>query len=280
MGVCHLSVRVPPRETGPSSPPLSLLCAVQWELICLGPWKMQYVERTYLKRKEVDDVLGGEDSWKNVDSTAGKPPYPVPVPRGQCPFSIAFLLLDRRFSSARTGGRMDADPPSLVSVSGKSRLPERVRFGPRLFYADPDPIRRRAEYDVLQVRFPFAACPCPCPSCRELSGTSRLVSSRLVRRQHLHERPRADVPVAQSGAATWSATTNGERTRKAAHSDFLSRSLDRFRIRLFGSSTPAPHPVVDITTHSDQTFTLETKGELKVTCESLESERERNGLTF
>jgi DNA-directed RNA polymerase III subunit RPC11 len=27
-----------------------------------------------LKRKEVDDVLGGEDSWKNVDSTAGKPP--------------------------------------------------------------------------------------------------------------------------------------------------------------------------------------------------------------
>jgi hypothetical protein len=33
---------------------------------------LQYVERTYLKRKEVDDVLGGEDSWKNVDSTAGK----------------------------------------------------------------------------------------------------------------------------------------------------------------------------------------------------------------
>lgn len=27
------------------------------------------MERTYLKRKAVDDVLGGEDSWKNVDST-------------------------------------------------------------------------------------------------------------------------------------------------------------------------------------------------------------------
>lgn len=25
--------------------------------------------RTKLKRKEVDDVMGGEDSWKNVDST-------------------------------------------------------------------------------------------------------------------------------------------------------------------------------------------------------------------
>jgi hypothetical protein len=29
------------------------------------------MERTYLKRKAVDDVLGGEDSWKNVDSTEG-----------------------------------------------------------------------------------------------------------------------------------------------------------------------------------------------------------------
>ncbi len=25
-------------------------------------------DRTYLKRKEVDDVLGGDDAWKNVDS--------------------------------------------------------------------------------------------------------------------------------------------------------------------------------------------------------------------
>ncbi|SCZ89966.1 BZ3500_MvSof-1268-A1-R1_Chr1-3g01695 [Microbotryum saponariae] len=30
----------------------------------------QYREREFLTRKEVDDVLGGEDSWKNVDSTA------------------------------------------------------------------------------------------------------------------------------------------------------------------------------------------------------------------
>ena len=28
--------------------------------------------RTKLKRKEVDDVLGGEEMWKHADSTAGK----------------------------------------------------------------------------------------------------------------------------------------------------------------------------------------------------------------
>ncbi|GAA5847414.1 hypothetical protein JCM3766R1_002232 [Sporobolomyces carnicolor] len=33
------------------------------------PLEKRYMERTYLKRKAVDDVLGGEDSWKNVDST-------------------------------------------------------------------------------------------------------------------------------------------------------------------------------------------------------------------
>lgn len=39
--------------------------------------RVQYIERTYLKRKEVDDVLGGEDSWKNVDSTQGALPIPL-----------------------------------------------------------------------------------------------------------------------------------------------------------------------------------------------------------
>jgi hypothetical protein len=28
--------------------------------------------RTHLKRKEVDDVLGGKDSWANVDSVDGQ----------------------------------------------------------------------------------------------------------------------------------------------------------------------------------------------------------------
>lgn len=32
---------------------------------------LQHTSRKELKRKEVDDVLGGADAWKNVDSTEG-----------------------------------------------------------------------------------------------------------------------------------------------------------------------------------------------------------------
>jgi len=31
--------------------------------------KKAVAQRTYLQRKEVDDVLGGADAWKNVDQT-------------------------------------------------------------------------------------------------------------------------------------------------------------------------------------------------------------------
>ncbi|KAL1922772.1 uncharacterized protein VTP21DRAFT_9148 [Calcarisporiella thermophila] len=33
------------------------------------PVKQAYVNRTKFQRKEVDDVLGGPEAWKNVDST-------------------------------------------------------------------------------------------------------------------------------------------------------------------------------------------------------------------
>ncbi|EPQ27845.1 uncharacterized protein PFL1_04589 [Pseudozyma flocculosa PF-1] len=33
------------------------------------PIYRQMTTRQHLKRKEVDDVMGGEESWKNVDST-------------------------------------------------------------------------------------------------------------------------------------------------------------------------------------------------------------------
>lgn len=35
------------------------------------PMDRQVTSRMRLERKQVDDVMGGEDSWKNVDSTAG-----------------------------------------------------------------------------------------------------------------------------------------------------------------------------------------------------------------
>lgn len=37
-----------------------------------GRCRTKYVETNYLQRKQADDVLGGEDSWKNVDSIEGK----------------------------------------------------------------------------------------------------------------------------------------------------------------------------------------------------------------
>lgn len=36
---------------------------------------LKHTSRKELKRKEVDDVLGGADAWKNVDSTEGKKKY-------------------------------------------------------------------------------------------------------------------------------------------------------------------------------------------------------------
>jgi hypothetical protein len=32
---------------------------------------VQMTSRIHMKRKDVDDVLGGEDHWKHADSTAG-----------------------------------------------------------------------------------------------------------------------------------------------------------------------------------------------------------------
>ena len=39
---------------------------------CSDKASAQMTSRTKLKRKEVDDVLGGEDQWKHADSTNGK----------------------------------------------------------------------------------------------------------------------------------------------------------------------------------------------------------------
>ena len=36
----------------------------------------QITSKLQISRKEVDDVLGGEEAWKNVDRTEGKIMYP------------------------------------------------------------------------------------------------------------------------------------------------------------------------------------------------------------
>ena len=69
MGVQYLRVRVPYHETGTIVTQLQEETALR--LFC------QMTARTRLKRKEVDDVLGGDDMWKHADSTAGQPCSPA-----------------------------------------------------------------------------------------------------------------------------------------------------------------------------------------------------------
>ncbi|USP78461.1 DNA-directed RNA polymeras-like protein III subunit RPC10 [Curvularia clavata] len=52
----------------------------------------RYYERKYLKKKEVEDILGGKGAWDNVDKTEGK------VIRGLC-------CLKRRGQGALTTGK-------------------------------------------------------------------------------------------------------------------------------------------------------------------------------
>lgn len=44
----------------------------------------RYYERKEMKRKEVEDVMGGKDAWANVDKTDGE--------RASCPFFFFFFL--------------------------------------------------------------------------------------------------------------------------------------------------------------------------------------------
>lgn len=64
MGVQHLCIRVSYYKTGESvvhfQPSDDFMFSIS-----------QMTSRTRLKRKEVDDVLGGDDMWKHADSTAG-----------------------------------------------------------------------------------------------------------------------------------------------------------------------------------------------------------------
>ncbi|KAJ1957999.1 putative Rpc11-DNA-directed RNA polymerase III subunit C11 [Linderina pennispora] len=48
------------------------------------PIRRQMISRTILKRKEVDDVLGGEEAWKNVDS--------IETPCPKCQHQRAYFM--------------------------------------------------------------------------------------------------------------------------------------------------------------------------------------------
>jgi hypothetical protein len=51
------------------------VCHASFEILCFYLFRrtvLQMTSRTRLKRKEVDDVLGGDEMWKHADSTAGE----------------------------------------------------------------------------------------------------------------------------------------------------------------------------------------------------------------
>jgi hypothetical protein len=76
--------------------------------------------RTHLKRKEVDDVLGGKEAWKNVDKTKG--------PSSSWP-SIDSLSLHYRDIATNS----HCSYPSDLSQMRRER---------GVLYAAPDPIGR------------------------------------------------------------------------------------------------------------------------------------------
>lgn len=62
-----------------TSTPIHLDRSQQYRTVCriADTSKSQISMRTHLKRKEVDDVLGGKDSWQNVDKTEGPSYRPI-----------------------------------------------------------------------------------------------------------------------------------------------------------------------------------------------------------
>ena len=85
------------------------------------PIVRQMTTRQHLKRKEVDDIMGGEDDWKNVDSTESK-----------CPSSAHALL-------CHSGLTVIHSHSSSASTLSKVREPK------GLLHAAPDSFRRRTQ---------------------------------------------------------------------------------------------------------------------------------------
>lgn len=75
--------------------------------------------RTKMKRKQVDDVLGGEEMWKHADSTAGTYTHPAAPPALRCAVS---------------------DPRGLLLATTRSDVPQ-VRPWQGLLLSAPNQVR-------------------------------------------------------------------------------------------------------------------------------------------
>jgi len=114
--------------------------------------------------KEVDDVLGGDEAWKNVAKTDGEVPALYLYSMHSLPARSGIYLVT--LSWYRT--RASTVPNYAVTVhelnTSHTRLPNpcalplthfsdvsQVRLPPSLFHGDPDSVSGRAGHNLLQV---------------------------------------------------------------------------------------------------------------------------------
>jgi DNA-directed RNA polymerase subunit M/transcription elongation factor TFIIS len=107
--------------------------------------KKAVAQRTYLQRKEVDDVLGGADAWKNVDQTEGQKPKTVMRARA---VRQRGLLTVHRYSCSSLYFPLFF--PLFVCVRLSSPVSE-VRERPCILHADPNAFSGRAHDHLLQM---------------------------------------------------------------------------------------------------------------------------------
>lgn len=102
-----------------------------------------YSARVELTRKKVDDVLGGEDAWKNVDSTDGNL-----MDRSVLSFLIYIYFIFIFFTLFIRTLSYTYILTYLPSFTLQSHLPQ-VREQSRLLYANPNQISRRTLLHLL-----------------------------------------------------------------------------------------------------------------------------------
>ncbi len=112
---------------------------------------MQITRAVPLKKKEVDDVLGGEDAWKNVQKTNGEfSPYSkvlvtavsITRPAHSPGLTLACLCPTSVFLG------MHAENDSVAQCSAMPK----VRPHSSILHGSADAVCRRACHAVLQVR--------------------------------------------------------------------------------------------------------------------------------
>ena len=117
----------------PPPPPPCLLCCRLAKLTPLIP-SPQIVKEIPLKKKQVEDVLGGEEAWKNVQKTPGMWQQSVVVRALPAPLCVSPL----------------PSLPRLTPLHPCSYL-RRVRPRRGLLPRDPDPVRGRASDHLLPL---------------------------------------------------------------------------------------------------------------------------------